>query len=146
MSDAKLEESLARLTKVLHRLNEVSDNLNVTITDFEDKLLELSPGISVWSLTPLQLLEGAHWGSLLGFAKHEDRWGLWVRRGRVQATNGGWEPDPHAGFKISLLKLIDATREERAAAIEQFPVLVEGMVTEAEKHVAKLARASKGPR
>jgi hypothetical protein len=146
MSDPALEHAISNLSAVVTRLNEASDTLNARIAGFEKTLIELNPGLEAWCPNPIRLLRveanqrQAH-GSQLGFAKN-DVWGLWVRRGFFfqAADNKSWAPVNGFGWK--LVRLTDATREERVGALEEFQTLVELLTTEAKQRLEMVERAT----
>lgn len=143
MSDPALKKSLNELAAVLKRVNEESDTLNTTISAFEQSLVDLGPGITVWAATPIRVQEQGEYyatGSQVGFAKGPG-WGLLVRRGRFERAGTGWQPADEPNWKY--VRLTDASREERAAAIDEFPALVEALTLAAKEHLSALERANK---
>src|SRR5260221_7018123 len=127
MSDPALAEPLAQLASVLKELQAASDTLNQQIMDFEKELVALKPGISVWTHTllvrPIENIGSpVVGGSQFGFTRVGENWGLCVRRGSYKPDAGRWhlfEEHP-----CTTLRLTDASREERIAAIKEFPMLV----------------------
>lgn len=147
MIDPALEKSLAQLAGVLKRLNEESDTLNTTISDFEQMLVGLNPGIAAWAPNPIRLqpeTDSRGEGSLLVFAKHGDEWRLWARRSTMVKSGEGWRSLP--GGQSKVVPLVEATREERVAALDQFPVIVELLTQEAKARLALVERANKAAR
>jgi len=147
MPDAALQQALSDLAAVTTRLNEESNTLNVTIAEFEKTLTALNPGIAVWCPNPIRLQTHTPlnaFGSLLGFDKIGDDWGLWIHRTglhRAKPTNAWEESADHPAEK--LLPLTDATREERIGALAEFKTLVEMLTTEAKKRLEMIERANK---
>ncbi len=139
MQDPALTKELTRLAEVVVRLNKASDSLNAIISELEGYLLELSPGLTVWCKEPLRVINT--YGSQVGFAKVKDEWALWIRRGFFGKTNNGWAPRSNNDW--TYVRLVNAHREERVAAIKEFPELIEAMRLVAEQQLAALERATK---
>jgi len=142
MPDPALAISLAGLEAVLKRLNKESDTLNARISDFEAALVALNPGITAWCAEPIRLNEADVTGSQLGFTKHQDQWGLWVVRGRFGKGGGKWRLQT-GNLVQSVVRLVDATREERASAVDAFSDLVEALTKEAKERLAVVEAANK---
>jgi hypothetical protein len=127
VSNPALDASLAELAAVLKRLSDESSVLNETITDFEKTLVEMGPGFAVWTRTPFRVVPyatpGGIFGSTLGFGKHGDHWRLLVRRARYKKNGENHE----FSESVSTMPLVDATRDERAAAVSHFEELVAGL-------------------
>lgn len=143
MRDPALLQSMAQLSALLKRLHAASETLNSKIAEFEKLLVEMEPGITAWCpdllRQPAGVLGGA--ASQLGFTKGEKEWGLFVRRGTFRRSPpNGWRYDPN--LSGSMVRLVDAGREERAAAVEQFPALVKAMTDTVRARVASLESAS----
>jgi len=149
MLDPALKKSLDQLAAVMKKVNEESEELNATISALEESLVELNPGITTWSANPLRVDEHSEAFarcSQLGFTKVSTggNWGLWVRRGMCTRAGEGWEPIEDPQWK--LVRLTDATREERAAALRQFQPLVEALTQAARDHLETLAKANRAAR
>ena|SRR5437763_9777005 len=145
----QLNESLSELAAALKRLHDATDALNATISNFEETLLTLDPGIVVWCEDPLRVRESSESPgfaavSHLGFAKIDDQWGLWLRRGACMKSGQEWVPTNPPNWKF--IRLVDGSREERAAAIAKFPMLVDAMTQEAKERLAVLNSANKRAR
>src|SRR2546421_13104859 len=124
MPTPSLDKSLAELAGVVKRLNDETENLNATISNFEETLLELSPGIVVWCEDPIRRTPSTSNPGLavishLGFTKHDDTWGLWIRRGAFVSDGQVWKPGPTPAWRF--VRLTEASREERVKSIELFP-------------------------
>jgi hypothetical protein len=141
MSDPAFAKSLDELAAILKRLNEESDKLSARISQFEATLLALNPGVSASVGKPFRLNEVDGAGAQLAFLKWEEKWGLWVVRAKYQKVGDGWRLSPGGGQ--SVIRLVDATREDRAAAVEQFPHLVEVLKAAATKRLALIEAANK---
>lgn len=148
--DPALQQSIVQLVKVLTRLNEESDTLNKRISDFEQTLIGLNPGIAVWCPNPLRLIQARESpnhaaASQVGYAKFDDQWGLWIRRGVFTRTadNAPWAAAHFPSETWKVVPLTDATREERAAAVKEFQTLVELMTAEAKNRLEMIERANK---
>lgn len=153
MSDPALEQSIAQLAAVMAHLDKESESLNARISDFEKTLTGLNPGIAVWCPNPIRFVQAPRnphqpqhgYGSQVGFAKVDDEWRLWVRRGMFtrEADNTPWTAEnfPNGDWKV--VPLTDATREERAAALKEFRPLVELLTAEAEQRLEMIRRANK---
>jgi hypothetical protein len=139
MPDPSLTKPLARLTEVVARLHEASDSLNAMISELEAILVKLDPGLTVWCDKPVRLV--GTFGSQVGFTRVKDRWGLWIRRGEFVKDNDAWKPVPEVDWNF--VRLVHATRSERAAAVKQLPGFVEEMSQAAEEQLAALERATK---
>jgi hypothetical protein len=146
MSSSPWQKPLAELAAVLGDLSKESDALNAAISEFEQALVAINPGIAVWCAKPIRVREVLPFirGSQLGFMKGAVGWGLYIRRGRFVKSGNGWEPASSPDF--SSVKLIDATREERVEAIELFTGLVEAIKLAAQEHLESVKRARPGAR
>ncbi len=134
MPDPAIQKSLVQLATIVKQLQKESESLNTTIAEFQDSLVAVNPGIALWSPILLRYDEVKLTGAQLGFAKHDDEWGLWIRRGTFSPEQGGYELIGSATY----VRLIEASREERTAAVELFPDLVDALATVAQAHLDKL--------
>lgn len=138
MSD--IARLLTELTDLSSRLNQESDALTNLITRFETALCDLKLGVSVSLEKPIRsetwldeknLVEGTteiH----LGFYKGDHGWGLYV----WDSFHGEAKPDTER-------RLHDASREDRIAAVENFPTLLKTMKKRAEEVLSEIRRARK---
>jgi hypothetical protein len=142
-----LKDSLRELQTVVSRLNQATDTLNQTISDFETVLVTIAPGIPVWSLPPLRVPQSGHsygQGSQLGFTRWRDDWRLVVRRGQFIQRTGEWVPGSSDDWDH--VPLLDASREERAAALALLPVLIADLTKEAKERLTVLEALNKQAR
>jgi hypothetical protein len=75
------------------------------------------------------------------FLKWKETWGLWVLRGRFVKSGDGWKV-LESGER-SVVRLVDATRQERVAAFDRFPGIVDTLTKEAKARLALLEAANK---
>jgi hypothetical protein len=145
MLDPALGKSLEQLSAVAQAINETSANINRVISEFEKSLRTSNPGVSVWCSSFLRFNEFTQVGSQLGFGKNEDdEWGLLVRRASYGKTNGQWRLQTNR--PVTILKLLEATRDERAAALEKFGLLVEELTHVAQEHLEMLRQSNRQAR
>jgi hypothetical protein len=149
MQDPTLDESFGELSSTLDLLNEATERLNTTVLDFEKKLVDLAPGVSVWCPTPLRIGSpgGSHAsGSLLGFQKFEDTWGLWIRRGLMKKLDNdeGYEPSDNSNLKFVMNRLGHASREDRIAAVALFPKLLACLTAAARGRLVQVTQVLSG--
>jgi hypothetical protein len=161
MNESDLSRQLSALREVAKHLNEKSDEVATLIAQFQTTLRELNLGLEVW--IPLQSEESAlvpPFGSkqaipvttetALGYARGEDGWALYVRRTAYRATTTPSPLGPAAlaqkGEVVKVnkwLKLLDASRSIRIAALDAFPKLLEALKTSAESAVQSIDNAKK---
>ncbi len=142
-----LNASLAELAAIVKRLNEETDKLNSVINDFEKSLVEMNPGFGLWYLNPIRTTTSATpiaRGTQFGFLKWEDEWRLWIRRGSFTKSGDEWVPSGLADWKM--LRLVEGTREERAAAVSHFGSFLDAMKEEAKARLKILERVRNGER
>ena len=141
-----LEKSLAKLTDVAGRLSRTSDALNQEIYELEKTLVGLNLGVTVWLDKVIHILPDtpSTYASQIGFTRIKDTWGIWLRRGAFVKDPEGWKPLPNVDWTFA--RLVNGTRQERAASVNEFPNLVELLTTTAEKQLASLEETAKGAR
>jgi hypothetical protein len=121
------------LEQLSDALNRESDALTAEITEFEDRLIRLKLGITLWYHQQVRQATRERDGgdqdqtsTYLVFAKGIGGWGLYLRSCVVG-------DDPEKFFAESRLR--DAAREDRVAAVKLFPGVLAAMVEAARKHV-----------
>lgn len=138
--DSSLSDSLRRLQGVVDRLNAETETLNRTIEGFETTLAAMSPGITIWTSPLIRFDPSTNQGSQLGFMRWRDGWHLAIRRGRF--LSGPDKPDP-MDDDLEYVRLLEASREERAAAVPLFPRLVADLTKETVERIAILQDVNK---
>lgn len=158
MNDSELSRQLSDLREVAKHLNEKSDEITALIAQFQAALRELNLGLEVW--TPLQSEESSFvppFGSkkaipvtietVLGYARGEDGWALYVKRTIYRSTTAvgplGLAQKGEVVKANTWLKLLDASRSVRIAALDAFPKLLEALKTSAESAVQSINNAKK---
>jgi len=163
MSDSDLSSQFAALSDVAKRLNAKSDTVNQLIEQFQDKLRGLNVGLEAWVLlrtepgsedlpVPSQRRTRRPVRATtvtveisLGHARGDDGWGLYVKRIAYKPQMPNMFP-PASGEVVSVskwIKLVDASRATRVAALEAFPKLLEALKTAAESAVQTIENAKK---
>jgi hypothetical protein len=104
--------------------------------------VELNPGIPVLLEHPFRFIPSDQTGSRLGFLKLSDQWGLCVWRGKFAKSGDSWRPIIGAQVGV-MVRLLEATREERVAALDEFPRLLEALTKEAKDKLALVEAANK---
>lgn len=121
-----LQEALAELKIVATQLNEVSNQLNETIRDFEDELVNTGIGLEVWLEAPIAKLPSYLYDErqyFLGFVKLDSKWQLAVRTSP-------------AG-RLSSVRLLIFTREIRIAACPYFEELTRLLIAKGREHLGE---------
>jgi len=163
MSDSDLSSQFAALADVATRLNAKSDTVHQLIEQFQDKLRGLNVGLEAWVLlrtepgsedlpVPSQRRTRRPVRATtvtveisLGHARGDDGWGLYVKRIAYKPQMPNMFP-PASGEVVSVskwIKLVDASRATRVAALEAFPKLLEALKTAAESAVQTIENAKK---
>lgn len=158
MNESELSRQLSDLREVAKRLNDESDAITTLIAQFQGTLRELNLGLEVW--IPLQSEESAivpPFGSkqaisvttetALGYARGEDGWALYVKRTAYRSTAAaaplGLVQKGEVVKANKWLKLLDASRSIRIAALDAFPKLLEALKASAESAVQSINNAKK---
>jgi len=119
---------IPRLEGLTFQLSKSSDQLSNVITLLESKLRALKLDISAWVKDPFLLeekneedgeLEGLAY-AYLGYAKINDVWCLWIRKGGESDDDPGESNDDDSLY----VQLNQAPRDIRLKALQQFPQLV----------------------
>jgi hypothetical protein len=157
MNESDLSRQLSDLREVAKRLNEESDSITALIAQFQGTLRDLNLGLEVW--IPLHSEEsvvvqpfGLKQQSIpvttetsLGYARGEDGWALYVKRAAYRSTTvTGLLGLAQRGELVKAnkwLKLVDASRSIRIAALDVFPKLLEALKTSAESAVQSINKA-----
>ena len=140
----ELDAALQEFAGVARRLQDETEAVNNRIARCEQVLVALNPGFPMFGadlhMTPIQdnLANGADFL----FTKHQDEWGLWIRRGKFRKVEGTWRfvPDDAAS---KILPLLDGTRSERATANAYLKKLVEDITAKARLSLEELGAALK---
>jgi hypothetical protein len=121
------------LQELSNSLNRESDGLTAEIVEFESRLVELRLGISLWYNEPVRQGvpqtdddDSRQTATYLVFAKGKGGWGLYLRSCLVGE-------DPESFFDE--IRLRDAVREDRVAAVKVFPGFLEAMVEAARTRI-----------
>jgi hypothetical protein len=148
MYDPAQDPALLELASLVHRLNTDTEEINDQLRLTEISLVEMNAGLTVFTeplymRVPPDSKNGS--GADFGFGKFQDEWGLWIRRGKFEKTSAGdWKP---VAGDIAVLPVLGASREERAAAVEFLPSLIERMKEAVEARISSMeaarARAAK---
>jgi hypothetical protein len=150
MKDPAPRVSPSDLASVLRQINEESDALNASILEFEKQLIAMNPGFEVWVPSPFLVSdpdEPHTRGSQLGFAKFGRSWALVVRKVVFERHEpSGLHKKPTwtllGDGEGEYARLMEATREERVAALDHFEFLVEQMHSEALVRLESLREAN----
>jgi hypothetical protein len=129
-----VNRSFTTLQNLSDALNRESDSLTAEITKFEARLIELKLGISLWYHEPVRQHasqtdddEQPQTATYLVFAKGGGGWGLYLRTCAL-----GEAPEEY----VEELRLRDAVREDRVAAVKLFPGFLEAMADAARTRIA----------
>jgi hypothetical protein len=162
MAEATIHTRLASLVQAAESLNRVSDSLNTTLDAVEKQLNAAHIGLEVWlskglatvlSNTSLEPRNEPIHGRIdralcreLGFTKIHGKWCLAVRgtehsSGYYQGNADCWGTDSHVVEQP--IPLTQATREERIAALEILPELLEALEHRAVKATQTIEEATK---
>lgn len=124
----------ATLQSLSDALNHESDSLTAEITKFETRLIELKLGISLWYHEPVRQQSSQtedddppQTVTYLVFAKGSGGWGLYLR-----SCVPGSAPEEY----VEEMRLRDAVREDRVAAVRLFPGFLEAMADAARTRIA----------
>ena len=150
--------NLSNLAKTAAILNQETLDLNKIIENFEQSLIQASPGIEVWTSTILEpqskkdcitkLFFFSGW--VLGFCKVKHNWRLAVKPMSMSASTDS--PPPFEKWIDSRRKdeqsnrhlpvpLLTASRVIRSAALSQFDALVTELETTIQKCICDVQEA-----
>ncbi len=157
MSESDLSRQFSDLREVAARLNEQSDSITKTIEQFQETLRQLNLGLEVW--IRLQSEESVYTPPIgvkipipvftetsVGHARGEDGWALYVKRITYRSKtfdNPLISPRVEAVKVNKWIKLVDASRSVRIAALDAFPKLLDALKTSAESAVQAIENAKK---
>jgi hypothetical protein len=130
MTEVELSSLLSDLKESSQKLNDESGAMNSTIISIESQLVQANTGVEHWLGTD-DILEtrdedGNRDHAVLGFAKIDGQWGLFVRR----YGSGG-----------DVVPLIQASREVRIAALAKMPTLVKMLSDEVNRKLKAIEDA-----
>ena len=151
---------LSDLRAVASRLNEESDSINTIIEQLQESLKTLNLGVEAWvqvqseeaTITMLprsQPSVPAIVETSVGYARGQDGWALWVKRVAYRANT---MPNPLVGIPIAMrepvkvhpwLKLVEAARPVRIAALDAVPRLLDALKAAADSAVQSIQSAKK---
>jgi hypothetical protein len=148
---SRLFSELAKSTEILHKK---SDSINAIIERFQEKLLELKPGLEVWLVSsPLvsrkrivesedgdehRILEIAQ---ELGYARVDREWTLAVREAQYNCDESG-----EANERVSASDpeaLLGRSRRVRIEALKHFPELLRALKREVDDAIESIGSAEK---
>ena len=158
MSESDLSRQFSDLREVAAKLNEQSDSIAKIIEQFQETLRQLNLGVEVW--IPLQSEESVFTPTFgvkipvpvtietsLGYARGDDGWGLFIKRIAFRATTAPVPLGPvQRGEAVKVnkwVKLLEASRSVRIAALDAFPKLLEALKASAESAVQTIQNAKK---
>jgi len=146
--DPLLEQSsiLERISVAVARLHQISDAATEQVEALEKRLLDIEPGVAVWSAVLLDddctfededgTSQVAHRTVTLGFAKTKKKWGIAVRE-QIKGKAGKQGSDALLSDSINLLRKAD--RELRVLAAPHLDQLLEDLAGAVESLVDRLA-------
>ncbi len=159
MSESDLSRQFSDLRDVAARLNAQSDSITKTIEQFQETLRQLNIGLEVWIrlqseesvYTPpigVKIPMPASIETSVGYARGEDGWALYVKRITYRSKTIDHplidaRPRVEAVRVNKWIKLVDASRSVRIAALDAFPKLLAALKTSAESAVQAIENAKK---
>lgn len=158
MAEAKIHARLVSLEQTAQSLNRVSNSINTILAAVEKKLVESNVGLEVWlnrvlGSTMSKARVDQNFGRVdyslqreLGFAKLNGTWCLTVRGVRTNDTF--FEGDPKCPIHYEEvveepIPLMQASRQERIAALSLLPDLLEAIENEATRAIQTIEEATK---
>jgi len=156
MNERDFSHQLSDLREVAVKLNEESDSLIKLIEQFQETLRPLNLGLEVW--IPLQSEESTFTPTVgskipvpvrietsLGYARGDDGWALYLKRVAYRskaATTLLGVTELREAVKVNKwIKLVDASRAVRLAALDAFPKLLDALKASAESAVRAIQNA-----
>lgn len=150
---------LSDLSAVASQLNEESDSINTIIEQLQESLKRLNLGLEAWvqvqseesmiTMPRPQPSVPAIVETSVGYARGQDGWALWVKRVAYRANT---MPNPLVGIPLAMrepvkvhpwLKLVEAARPVRIAALDAVPRLLDALKAAADSAVQSIQSAKK---
>jgi hypothetical protein len=133
----KADLALRQLSRFGNDLNQATDELSNNLSAIEGALNAYKLGVVSWVELPSEEVYQQDLGGrvtlkkYLGYGKHKGKWGL-----MFDSFLEGLEDDSGG------IPLRDASREDRIAAIDKLPDLIEGLAQEAGKLIEKTTKTA----
>ena len=126
MTEAEFSRQLTELSAAAADLNRESDSINELLSRFEEQIGSLNVGleVSVWLYPEIE----------------SDKQGLqWRKMGRV--PKGTMKSEEYWGLSVDFKPILDCSREQRIAALDQLPKLVGELKAQATQRVDVIKKA-----